>query len=324
MPLPQFPTVPDDNPILAVRVIREYVRALTGSLSVYLILAITIVAPVVVFAGASLIFGFNWSLAWASDLVPFTFAVISVGVSVKALRDEHSNIVIVFVLFLGLAGTVIIHYSKVRAYKEHHAELDKLESKVDAVGNQNSKLLDAFIGKSLTPQEAETERRQNIQKALRSEYILSHDNISQGLLAGTEFPPAEWTNKRLKELGEKWVVGYSAMTENSPLPCVISPNAGAGGQGYEHICDKDMGQMAIDEANKIEDLTDDTKTNWMFEGMSLRTKKTDYFDPKFYNCCKPYLPEMRAEVLARLGQTVQDDEEISLWKYVLTSEGFLL
>ena len=45
---------------------------------------------------------------------------------------------------------------------------------------------------------------ENIYKALRGEYILSHQNISPGLLAGNENPPNEWMNKRLGQLGENW------------------------------------------------------------------------------------------------------------------------
>jgi hypothetical protein len=50
----------------------------------------------------------------------------------------------------------------------------------------------------------EVERRRLLLGRLRNEYILSHDGISPALMAGTEQPPTDWTNKRLGELGEKW------------------------------------------------------------------------------------------------------------------------
>jgi|GEM_PF-6923130 thiol:disulfide interchange protein len=50
----------------------------------------------------------------------------------------------------------------------------------------------------------ELQRRYRILKALRQEYILSHDNISPQMMAGIEMPPKEWINKRLQELGESW------------------------------------------------------------------------------------------------------------------------
>lgn len=40
---------------------------------------------------------------------------------------------------------------------------------------------------------------------LRNKYILSHQMVSSDLLAGTAFPPAQWMNEQLKELGEKWL-----------------------------------------------------------------------------------------------------------------------
>jgi hypothetical protein len=52
----------------------------------------------------------------------------------------------------------------------------------------------------------ESNRKAHILSLLRNEFILSHDNISAGLMAGTESPPAEWLNKRLGELNEHWKV----------------------------------------------------------------------------------------------------------------------
>jgi hypothetical protein len=46
--------------------------------------------------------------------------------------------------------------------------------------------------------------RSNVLQRLTQEYILSHDGISSGLLAGTERPPSVWMNKRLQELGYSW------------------------------------------------------------------------------------------------------------------------
>ena len=106
MPFPQFPELPDDDPVRALKMFRKYVRNIAISISPSLLLASTIVVPTFVFVCGCWFFGFESSLSWASDLVPLTFAVISVFVSVKTtLRDEHQNIVIAFVLVLGfLAG----------------------------------------------------------------------------------------------------------------------------------------------------------------------------------------------------------------------------
>jgi hypothetical protein len=50
--------------------------------------------------------------------------------------------------------------------------------------------------------DTEAERARAVLMArLRQEYILSHDGLSPGLLAGTEPVPPEWVAKRLRELG---------------------------------------------------------------------------------------------------------------------------
>jgi len=52
----------------------------------------------------------------------------------------------------------------------------------------------------------EAVRRKNVLALLQNEYILSHNTITPALLAGTEQPPAQWINSRLKQLGEQWTV----------------------------------------------------------------------------------------------------------------------
>ena len=207
MPFPPFPVLPDNDPLTALKNLRSFLREVVHAIPAFFIFTGIVLFLVLVFAIASVCFGFEIALLWAADLVPFTFAVISVVVSVKTLRDEHHNIVIAFVLLLGFAGTVVIHYTKARADAQYHAELDRLDGKVDFVSDQNNRLLTAYLAKpAITAQEAEMQRRRGIEIALRSEYILHHENVPPGLLAGTEFPPSDWVNKRLVELGEKWKV----------------------------------------------------------------------------------------------------------------------
>lgn len=50
----------------------------------------------------------------------------------------------------------------------------------------------------------EAMRRQQLIARLRNEYILSHDGISAGLMAGTEPVPKQWIEQRLKQMGEAW------------------------------------------------------------------------------------------------------------------------
>jgi hypothetical protein len=215
-PFPPFPELPDDAPLIALKNLRSYIRDVVNSVFFPIVLAVTITALLLAFALGCLFFGFDTSLSWAVDLVPFTFAVISVVVSVKTLRDEHHNIVVAFVLFLGAAGTVVIHYAKARADFQHQVEMGKLDKKLDSVDRRNSQLLDIVLKK---PELTEAERREAIRKVLLNRYIVTHDNISPGLLSGIESPPAEWMNKQLGELGEKWKVEDKPMAK--PIPQTI-------------------------------------------------------------------------------------------------------
>ena len=55
-------------------------------------------------------------------------------------------------------------------------------------------------------QKVEGDRRRSLLRTLSQEYILSHDHLTPGLLAGTEWPPLDWMNRRLRDLGEVWSV----------------------------------------------------------------------------------------------------------------------
>jgi hypothetical protein len=205
--LPQFPDLPDDDPIRALGMIRAYLRAVTYSVAPWVLPITSIVSPIVIFVVALLIVGFDKAVSWGSDFVPLIFAVISIVVSVKRLRDEHHIAVIGFVLVAGIIGTGIIHYSRIHSEDQNTNRLLGLEQRVERVGSDNSALLRAYLAKPiLSTQEAAFERKQGILKALRGEYVISHDNVSPGLLEGTESPPTEWINKRLRELGEQWTV----------------------------------------------------------------------------------------------------------------------
>jgi hypothetical protein len=66
------------------------------------------------------------------------------------------------------------------------------------------------------PMGAEVQRRAALLEKLRQEYILSHDNVSAGILAGTEQLPSVWVNERLKDIGEKWTVRSAKKIGESP------------------------------------------------------------------------------------------------------------
>jgi hypothetical protein len=53
-------------------------------------------------------------------------------------------------------------------------------------------------------QSAYTQRAVATVDKLRQEYVLSHDGLSAGILAGTEPLPEEWVNARLKAMKIPW------------------------------------------------------------------------------------------------------------------------
>jgi hypothetical protein len=132
---------------------------------------------------------------------------------VKKFRDEHQAAVIAVIVIVGILGTVVLHLSRIRDQNTHMKEISGLRERMDSWQKQNTDLLKSLL-KPAPPnaQAAEVDRRQNIEKALRGKYILSHDNVSPDVLAGTEFPPADWMNQRLRELGENWTFTASKKT----------------------------------------------------------------------------------------------------------------
>jgi hypothetical protein len=219
MPFPPIPDLPDDDPIRALRLFRDYAWEVANYLAPAQLLAASIAIPMLLFFSGWMVLGENAALSWGADLVPLTFAVISVVVSVRRVRETYQSAVIVFVLLTGLLGSLVMHIARVRSETEHHSDMSELRQRMDSVGNQNNLLLHGYLAKPVrTSQEAELERKQGVEKALRNEYILSHEKVSPGLLAGTEFPPADWMNKRLHELGERWTFTESPMPSRTSQP----------------------------------------------------------------------------------------------------------
>lgn len=108
--------------------------------------------------------------------------------------------------------------ARLRGEAEHSAEVSSLNAKIDAVGTQNTHLANLLLGPKVDGVLTETERREAIENSLRSEFILANKPIDPKILAGKEYPPASWMNKRLKELGEAWQfqaqADYTAPTQS--------------------------------------------------------------------------------------------------------------
>ncbi len=153
-------------------------------------------------------------------------AWLGVHLSLTQNRKPFAWIVGVF----GFASLVLIGVAAKRgivAQEDLKAQINKLQQKIDGTKEDIGKKLDQLTQPvevkngamtrptpitpklTKTPNIEEQKRRAKILAMLRQEYILSYDNLSSGLLAGTEQPPSDWINQRLEELGEKWTVASS-------------------------------------------------------------------------------------------------------------------
>jgi len=139
-------------------------------------------------------------------VVPLVLAGIGAHLATEELPEgstKRRNIVVgVWLLALvGILCGILTEELNAKADRKREAEASDLNAKVDSVGRQNEQLLTSLLGNHTL---SEADRRRKIEDALRSDYILHHDPIDPLILAGQRYPPAEWMNQRLKEMGESW------------------------------------------------------------------------------------------------------------------------
>ena len=215
---------------------------------------------------------------------------------------------------LGILFIFVQQYRSSESDVRKDALAQEQRAKLESVWSQNSSILHTLTQQQTkTPDQAAVERRRQILAALRNEYILSHDDISVGMLAGTEQPPAKWINDRLKALGEQWILSTqqsSQMLRKPSLP--DSPRLGTGPDAYSKITDEQIGNWAIAEADKIDQMANYAMTpnpGWPTNPhhQSLR------FSNDLKACCMEDLRQLRAELLRRLGPPAKDPDEISAW-----------
>lgn len=163
---PEFPQLPDDDPIQALRLLRNHALAIVNRLT-----------PLKLFGGIGLsliaaflipwwLVGFESTVSWASDFVPLAFAVLSIALTLKDVEKEHQNAVIGLIILFGMLGTVVLHLSRSRQ-----------DQRLDAVLKYDTDIM-AILQKPPQPaaalHDAEADRRKNIEKVRRNDYILSH------------------------------------------------------------------------------------------------------------------------------------------------------
>jgi cell division protein FtsB len=137
------------------------------------------------------------ALAGLVYLIPSVITRIEAS---KTLRRTVTTLLVTFALL-----TVVVNAIN-REEEEHTKEelrktIAAQSKRLDEVSTSNRQILTFFAFKKNMN---EAERRQNIEKALRNEFILSHDPTDPDVLSGIQMPPESWMNQRLQELGETW------------------------------------------------------------------------------------------------------------------------
>lgn len=216
---PAPPSLPDDDPLVALRSSFSYARVLLEFVvnsPVHLIgvsIAILLVGGVVVRQWT------DTALPLLADAVPMLIAVAGVVMSYKQPKRENHLVTTIVLIMFGLVGTSVMSWTRIRGEKAHKVEMGTLQGKVDLVQHQNTDILTKFVGfgqvTPKSPQEREAARRESVLQLLRNEYILSHDKINPGILGGIELPPTDWLNTRLHELGEVWSVAPPRSSEST-------------------------------------------------------------------------------------------------------------
>jgi len=135
---------------------------------------------------------FLLALAGLAYLIPGTVKKIEES---KALRIALAS---VFLIFATLA-VVLNEADRIETERQQQ----EFSGTLKTVASQNGEILTDVLANKDVP---EVERRKRILTLLRNEYVLSHSSVSAGILSGKEPPPADWTNRRLKDLGESWTV----------------------------------------------------------------------------------------------------------------------
>lgn len=90
---------------------------------------------------------------------------------------------------------------------------------------------------------------------------------------------------------------------------VTGPRLGTGPEPYMDISDEQVGQWAIEEANRIEDIADSVMNSHMGSPGAEKWK----FTYEFRDCCMKDLIDLRTEIQRRLGVSSKDPVEIEAW-----------
>lgn len=118
-----------------------------------------------------------------------------------------------------------------------------------------------------------------------------------------------WTVARKGD--EPWSNFFKlASTPTAPSPTPKGPRLGTGPDAYKDLTDEQVGQWAIEEADKIEKLA--TRAMDSYRGMSPRVQVWR-FTQEFNDCCAQDVKDLRSELFRRLGPPAKEPDEALAW-----------
>lgn len=104
-------------------------------------------------------------------------------------------------------------------------------------------------------------------------------------------------------------------------PVLRGPRLGTGPEAYKDLTDEQVGQWAIEEAEKIQEMAHRCIQDSIAEMKQGRSGNAAvYFLMRdFSECCAEDVKNLRAEVLARLGPPAKDPKEVSAWEMLISN-----
>lgn len=156
----------------------------------------------------------------------FIGAYLALDVMEKSRKRTFILVTIVLMTITGICCGVLVEHATAVSDGKKDGENAELKQKVEKVSEGNDTLLKALVRTTpLTP----AERMQKIEESLRSEYITSTKTADPLIVAGKAYPPADWMNARLRELGENWTfssqeLGINARPHDARSYLILDPS----------------------------------------------------------------------------------------------------
>ncbi len=120
---------------------------------------------------------------------------------IKTLRRGVACAVLIFCIF-SVVVNAINREEQERRDDEHSRVERNSNERLYSVQSSLSSVQTFLVSSKGTT--SEFDRRRGVLESLRAEYVLNHKDAPVSMMAGDSYPPSDWMNMRLKQLGEKF------------------------------------------------------------------------------------------------------------------------